>query len=200
MWVWVCVCAHTCMHMSILIFPSTSLLIFTPLAYLYFSICLWTFSQSSLWWKMQSCTIPLLSCFFHSFSLTNRNSVSMFVWDERWKWFCGEEEKWQRKGGGGRLKKMAESRKIDEKMKYIRSSGARSRGYDLSRHTVVPRWARGAKKMERKGDKEGEDGGKGFTKKEKQELGPRQTNNFSWVKPVSIYQKNCIPLKARVCP
>lgn len=42
-------------------------------------------------------------------------------------------------GRGWAIKKMAESRKIDEKMKYIRSSGARSRGYDLSRHTVVPR-------------------------------------------------------------
>lgn len=50
----------------------------------------------------------------------------------------------RKKNGNGRegvgdKKKMSESRKIDEKMKYIRSSGARSRGYDLSRHTVVPR-------------------------------------------------------------
>lgn len=56
--------------------------------------------------------------------------------------------------------------------------------------------------MERKeGDKEGEDGGKGFTKKEKQELGPRQTNNFSCVhlsKKLHPPQSPCLSIRANV--
>lgn len=54
---------------------------------------------------------------------------------------------------------------------------------------------------EKKKTKRGKMGGKGFTKKEKQELGPRQTNNFSCVhlsKKLHPPQSPCLSIRANV--
>lgn len=90
-------------------------------------------------------------------------------------------------------------------MKYIRTPGARSRGYDLSRHTVVPHWAGGSKQDGERGERQrgGGWGKEGVTKKEKRGRAAGQTYNFSWEEPMSIYQKQhptqnlCLSIRAQ---
>lgn len=124
------------------------------------------------------------------FFQTNRNSVNMFVWNERWKWFFVDRKKDGngREGVGDKKWQRIENR---WEMKYIRTPGARSRGYDLSWHTVVPHWARGSKwGGERATRQTGEEEGKQESlRKTKEGRGPRQTRNFSWEKPLYNYQK-----------
>lgn len=122
-------------------------------------VCLWTFSQSSLWWKTQSRLVLFFFFFFtimlftpilflFSFFLINRNCVSIFVVDERWKFFGGRGKKNDKGREGVGDKKEKKRQRIENRweMKYIRTPGARSRGYDLSRHAVVPHWAGGRRK------------------------------------------------------
>lgn len=131
----------------------------------------------------------------------------MFVWNERWKWFFVDRKKDGngREGVGDKKWQRIENR---WEMKYIRTPGARSRGYDLSWHTVVPHWARGSKwGGERAARQTGEEEGKQESlRKTKEGRGARQTQNFSWEKPPYIQQKYhptqilCSSIRARAAP
>lgn len=131
----------------------------------------------------------------------------MFVWNERWKWFFVDRKKDGngREGVGDKKWQRIENR---WEMKYIRTPGARSRGYDLSWHTVVPHWARGSKwGGERAARQTGEEEGKQESlRKTKEGRGPRQTQNFSWEKPLYIQQKYhptqilCLSIRVRAAP
>lgn len=171
LYVSVCLCVHTWMRLRVLIFLSASFLIFTSLAYLNFSICLWTISQSFLRVseKMMENTILwgqdpnflafsifpprqieiLLVCLY---GIRDENDFVDRKKNGNGREGVGDKKKWQR----------IENR---WEMKYIRTPEARSRGYDLSRHTVVPHWAGGSKWVgERVGRQRGGGGGKaGFT-------------------------------------
>ena len=63
--------------------------------------------------------------------------------------------------GVGDKKKNGKRIENQWEMKYIRTPGARSTGYDLSRHTVVPHWAGGSGRDGERGGRQGEGGGEG---------------------------------------
>lgn len=154
----------------------------------FFHLCLDIFSTFAL---MENAilsypfTFLLLRPFFFFIlflSLTYRKSVSLFVWEEM-KMILWREKKKNgdvREGVGDKKWQGIENQ---WEMKYIRAPGARSRGYDLSQHTVVPHWARGSCEMEReqgsnKGEKTGGRGGPG--KWNRDACQDRQTPFLKW--------------------
>lgn len=148
--------------MNILISLLPSVLIFAALAipvFLCFCLFVDIFTKFTLMENtISSCpyffffffTIMLFTpiLFLFSFFLINRNCVSIFVVDERWKFFGGRGKKNDKGREGVGDKKEKKRQRIENRweMKYIRTPGARSRGYDLSRHAVVPHWAGGRRK------------------------------------------------------
>lgn len=93
----------------------------------------------------------------------------------------GDKKKWQR------IENQWE-------MKYIRTPGARSTGYDLSQHTVVPHWAAGRKKWRERevGDKESGDGGKTEPLRNRKQ-GARWAGQERGI--IFLLRKQCPPIK-----
>lgn len=97
-----------------------------------------------------------------------------------------------REGGGGDKKKW---QRVEKSMKRWNISEVLEQGQeDMISHDTqlcLTEPEEQTRRRERKETKRGKTGRGGRAEKEKQERGggARQTNNFSWVKPVSIYQK-----------
>ena len=155
MCVCVCLSKHPCMHLRVLIFFSTSFLIFTWATELCFSICLWTISQRLLWLKMWFCPVLLPSCPLPP-SPAGRIEILLVC-------LCGmrdendsvDRKKDDKRGGGVGVSLLKKGQRMGNRweMKHIRTPWARSRGCDLSSHAVVgergDRWTRRERVPER---------------------------------------------------